>query len=382
VAEHTTKPVQPLKVAIVHDWLTNMGGAERVVLALHRAYPDAPIYTSVFNPGRLPEFAGLDVRTSFLQRIPLARHKHQLFPTLRTLAFESFDLSQYDVVISSASAEAKGVITKPETLHVCYLHTPTRYYWSDYARYRNDTGFGVLSPLVRLVMPGIVEKMRLWDFAAAQRVDRFIANSSYVAQRTQKYYRRDAAVIHPPIDTTRFSIYDGPKRGFVTMSRLVPYKKIDLAVRACTQLNLPLTVIGEGSELEKLKTLAGPTITFAGRLNDEQAAQAIREASAFIFCAEEDFGIVPLEAMASGVPVIAYAKGGALETVVDGVTGAFFADQTVESLVATLKSFDPKRYQPAKIRAHADSFDQTLFIKNIQKYVDYNLKEYRKFAKK
>ncbi len=366
------------KVAIVHDWLTNIAGAEKVVLALHKAFPDAPIYTSVHNSDKTPEFANADIRTSFLQRIPLARTKHQLFPTLRTVAFESFDLSEYDVVISSASAEAKGVITRPETLHICYLHTPTRYYWSDYARYRQDTGFGLLSPLVRLVMPGLVEKMRLWDFAAAQRPDRFVANSTYVAQRTNKYYRRHADVIYPPVSTERFSIHQGPKRGFVTLSRLVPYKKVDLAVQACTQLGLPLTVIGDGSEMERLKAMAGPTITFAGRLGDKEVARTIAESSAFIFCAEEDFGIVPLEAMACGVPVIAYGKGGALETVVDGKTGTFFTEQTVEALMEVLKTFDPAEYKAEEVKAHAERFNEQVFIENIQKYVVDNLKNFKK----
>lgn len=369
------------RVAIVHDWLTNQGGGERVVWALHRAFPEAPIYTSVFNPETLPQFTHLGVRTSFLQHWPLAKTKHQLFPTQRTLAFESFDFSGYDVVISSSSAEAKGVITKPNTLHICYCHTPTRYYWSDYAQYRRNTGFGVLSPLVRLAMPRLVERMRIWDFAAAQRVDAFVANSSYVEQRIKKYYRRPSTVINPPIQAARFKVGTAPRNGFVVVSRLIPYKRVDLAVRACTELNVPLTVVGDGSEMDKLKAMAGPSVTFLGRVGDEEINQAYASASAFIFPADEDFGLTPLEAMAAGTPVIAYGKGGATETVVEGTTGTFFAEQTVASLKAALESFNPKTYDPAKIRGHAEQFDEGVFIKKIQKFVADNLKEYQKKLK-
>ena len=369
------------RVAIVHDWLTNQGGGERVVWALHQAFPKAPIYTSVFNPESLPQFAHLDVRTSFLQHWPLAKTKHQLFPTQRTLAFEAFDFSGYDVVISSSSAEAKGIITKPSTLHICYCHTPTRYYWSDYAQYRRSTGFGILSPLVQLAMPRLVERMRIWDFAAAQRVDRFIANSKYVKQRISKYYRRDSDVINPPIQAERFQIGAGARSGFVVISRLIPYKRVDLAVRACTELNLPLTVVGDGSEMDKLKAMAGPSVTFLGRAGDEAVNRAYASATAFIFTADEDFGLTPLEAMAAGTPVIAYGKGGATETVVEGKTGTFFAQQTVASLKSALQAFDPKVYAAAKIRAHAEKFDETVFIKKIQKFVADNLKEYQKNLK-
>lgn len=364
-----------LKVAIVHDWLTNQGGGERVVWALHRAYPDAPIYTSVYDPDKLPQFKDVDVRSSFLQHWPLAKRKHQLYPVLRTMAFESFDLSEYDVVISSCSAESKGVITKPETAHICYLHTPTRYYWSDYAKYRNQTGFGILSPLVRLVMPGLVNKMRLWDFAAAQRVDSFIANSNYVQQRITKYYRRESEVINPPIDLSRFELGRQTRSGFVVVSRLIPYKRVDLAVQACTKLGLPLTVIGGGSELSKLEDMAGPTVRFVGRLDDEAVAAQLARAEAFLFTAEEDFGLTPLEAMACGTPVIAHGKGGATETVVDGVTGTFFEEQTVDSLVRVLKEFNPDAYDPAKIRTHAAGYDEAVFIKKIKNFVNQQVKK-------
>ncbi len=361
------------KVAIVHDWLTNQGGGERVTWALHKAYPNAPIFTSVYNKSALPQFQKLDIRTSFLQRIPLAIKKHQLFPTFRTVAFESFDLSEYDVIISSCSAESKGVITKPDALHVCYLHTPTRYYWDDHITYiKNARFFGPLNPIIRAISPFITEKMRLWDFAAAQRVDQFVANSAYVAQRTKKYYRRDATVIHPPIDASRFKIMDGPKRGFIVVSRLIPYKRVDLAVQACTKLALPLTVVGDGGELESLKAMAGPSVKFVGRLSDEDVARELAESSAFIFTAEEDFGLTPLEAMACGRPVIAFGKGGATETVVAGKTGLFFDEQTVDSLVAALESFNPDDFNPRAIRTYAEGFDEAVFIGKIRTFVDTN----------
>jgi glycosyltransferase involved in cell wall biosynthesis len=224
-------------------------------------------------------------------------------------------------------------------------------------------------------MPGMVNRLRLWDFAAAQRVDAFIANSRYVQRRIAKYYRREAEVINPPIDSSRFSIKSGPRSGYVVVSRLIPYKRIDLAVQACTELNLPLTVIGDGSEMETLKEMAGPSIDFRGRLSDEQVAAELAQATAFIFTGDEDFGLTPLEAMACGTPVIALAKGGSTETVVAGTTGSFFAEQTVESLKAALKSFNYKEFDPVKIRAHAEKFDEAVFIKKIRNFIQSKLKE-------
>jgi glycosyltransferase involved in cell wall biosynthesis len=371
-----------LRIAIVHDWLTNQGGAERVVMALHKAYPEAPIFTSVYAPDKLPDFKGLDVRTSFLQHWPLSRSKHQLYPLLRTIAFESFDFSDYDVVISSCSAEAKGVITSPETLHICFLYTPTRYYWSGYQEYLHNTGFGVLSPLVRLIMPRLVNRMRQWDLAAAARPDRLVTQSHYVARRIAKYYRRDdTPVINPPIQADRFQVGTEERNGFVVVSRLVPYKRVDLAIQACNQLRLPLTVIGGGTELERLRKLAGLTVKVVGRRSDAEIAAAYASAQAFIFPAEEDYGITPIEAMAAGTPVIAYAAGGATETVEEGITGTFFSEQTVASLVAALQSFDPTQFDPAKIRAHAERYDEAEFIKKMQKFVDDNLRDYHKNQK-
>ncbi|MCO5973023.1 glycosyltransferase [Actinoallomurus soli] len=359
-----------LKVALVHDWLTNQGGAERVLWSLHKAFPDAPIYTSVFAPRALPQFAQAQVRTSFLQKWPLAATRHQLYPVLRTFAFESFDFSSYDVVISSCSAEAKGIVTRPETPHICYLHTPTRYYWSDHYRYAKNPGFGPLNPVIRLAMPAFIRHMRMWDLAATARVDAFIANSAFVAQRVEKYYRRNAVVIHPPIQLSRFSIAgDGPDDFFLIAGRLVPYKRVDLAVRACRDLDLPLVVAGTGSELPRLRAIAGPKTRFTGWVGDTEMAGYYRRARALIHCAEEDFGLIPLESMASGRPVIAFNGGGLQETVVEGLTGTFFDRQTVDSLKDALRRFQGMRFEPEILRDHAARFDEAIFIDKMKDFV-------------
>lgn len=357
------------RVALVHDWLTNLGGGERVLWELHQLYPEAPIYTSVYNPERLPQFKGLDVRTSFLQRLPLARTKHQLFPMLRCLAFESFDFSQYDLVISTSSAESKGIITPPGTLHVAYLFTPTRYYWSDYHRYLADPGFGWLNPLVRRAMPRVISGLRQWDYAAAQRPDVLVADSKFVAARIAKFYSRPATVIYPPVELERFEADQARQEYYLVVSRLIPYKRVDLAIRAFNQLKLPLRIVGAGTEMKKLQHLAGPTISFMGKLDDAKTAQAYAHAKALIFPTEEDFGITPLEAMASGSPVIAYSRGGVLETVVEGKTGLFFNKQTVESLVDAVERSQSIKFDPLVLRRRAEEFNVDRFRREIQELV-------------
>ena len=345
-----------LRVAIICDWLTNTGGAEKVVLALHHAYPEAPIYTSVFDPAGCPELADADIRTTYLQKLPkFLRNWHQLLPVFRDGAFRRLDLSGYDLVISSASAEAKAVIRQPDALHVCYCHTPTRYYWSHYHEYMQNPGFGILNPLIRLVMPSFVAIMRKLDLRAARGVDYFIANSTAVAERIKKYYQRNATVIHPPIQTQYFTEIPLSKErsGFIIVGRQVPYKRFDLAIKACNQLGLPLTVISNGGpEHERLKDLAGPTINFINATDPEKAL-ALSNAEAFLFPQEEDFGVVQVEPLAVGTPVIAYAKGGALDVVQDGKTGVLFKHQTVESLVDAIKRFKKMSFDHAKIREYS-----------------------------
>ena len=365
-----TKKVSDLKVAIVHDWLTNIGGAERVVESLLKAYPQADIFTSVYHESALPQFKG-KVRTSFLQYWPLAKRKHQLFPVLRTLAFESFDFAGYDLVISSSSAEAKGIITPTETFHVSYIHTPVRYYWSNYDQYLKDPGFGALNPLIRLITPFFVRRMRRWDFAAAQRPDILVANSATVAKRIKKYYKRDAQVVFPPVDIDRFHTKKAKQGDYLlVLSRLVAYKRFDLAVEACTQLGLKLVVAGDGPELARLRALAGPSVEFVGKLDDSEVTKLFEGCRGFVFPGEEDFGITPVEAMACGKPVIAFGKGGAAESVVDGKTGILFKEQSVDSVVAALKDFDSVKWDSKVIRARAEEFSEERFIHQIHEVIE------------
>jgi glycosyltransferase involved in cell wall biosynthesis len=360
------------KVAIVCDWLTNMGGAERTVLALHTAFPDAPIYTSVFTPQTMPAFGGLDIRTTYLQKLPRTlRGRHQLFPLQRNQAFRKLDMRAYDVIISASSAEAKAVIKRPDAVHICYCHTPTRYYWSHYKEYLASPGFGALNPAIRIALPALVKFMRKKDLQAVAGVDYFIANSSAVAERIKKYYKRDSTVIFPPVDMARFRSLDitGKREGLIALGRQVPYKRYDIAVEACNQLKLPLTLYGTGPDHKRLVQMAGPTIRFVEGANDKQVAKALTKAQGYIFAQEEDFGIVQVEAIAAGCPVIAYKKGGALDVVVAGKTGIFFAEQTAKSLVAALKKFDTLDFDPKKLQAHAEEFSEERFVEEVKAFV-------------
>lgn len=365
-----------MKVAIVHDWLANMGGAERVILAFKEIFPEAPIYTVVYNPDKIPKiFHDMDVRPSFIQKLPKAKTKYQMYLPLMPTAVEQFDLSGFDVVLSSSSSVAKGVITKAGTVHICYCHTPMRYAWDFYHEYLQGEDVG---PIKRKLIPWLMNYIRMWDRLSADRVDYFIANSHNVATRIRKHYRREAAVIHPPVNGHYFTPEDTDGGYFLVVSRLVPYKRVDLAVKACNELGLPLKIIGGGSELERLKALAGPTVQFMGRLTDEEIRKAYADCKAFIFPAEEDFGITPLEAQASGRPVIAYGVGGALETVVPGKTGLFFDSQTVESLTKAVESFNSIEYNKGAIREHALNFDVAVFKEKIKNFVEEKFEEHRR----
>jgi glycosyltransferase involved in cell wall biosynthesis len=360
-----------MRVALVHDWLTNLGGAERVVEVLHQMYPEAPIYTSVYDKDRLPLLKDADIRTSFLQRWPKAKKKHQLYPMLRTLAFESFDFSQYDLVISSSSAEAKGIITTIETTHVSYIHTPTRYYWSGYADYVDSPGMGIFNPAAKRALPKVVDKMRYWDYAAAHRPDVLVANSVTVQERIKKYYDLSSTVINPPVEIDRFgrgTTTDGDY--YLVVSRLIPYKRVDLAVQACSELGKKLVVVGGGSETKRLKSLAGPNVEFKGALTDKETTKLYQAAKAFIFTAFEDFGITPVEAMAAGKPVIGYGKGGAAETVVHEKTGILFNDQSVASLKRAINKFETMSFSSTRISQHAQQYSITTFKEKLQKVVD------------
>ncbi len=355
------------QVAIVCDWLTGIGGAERVVLELHRMFPDAPIYTSQYDPVALPWFKDADVRTTWLQKLPKSLRK--FLPILRARSFSRLDLSNYDLVISSSGAEAKAVKTGPDTVHVCYCHAPTHYYWARYEAYLQEPGFGWLNPLARFGLKIFVGPMRKWDRRAAKRPDYLIANSTYTQKMIKKYYQREAHVIFPPVDTNRFQLSNQPRRGFVAAGRQVPYKRLDLAVTACTQLDLPLTVIGNGPEHKALRGLAGSSITFVTQASDKEISGYFSRAQAFIFPGVDDFGIVSVEAMAAGTPVIAYKGGGALDYLLPGETGEFFDTASVESLKTVLKGFTSDAYTPSRIAKHAQQFSTSAFHAKIDKYL-------------
>ncbi len=363
------------KVAIVHDWLTTMGGAENVVLALHDAFPKAPIFTSVYEPASVPAFKNLDVRTTYLQKLPKPLRKlHKLFPTMRIRAFRNLDLSDYDIIISSSSAEAKQVKkTRPGQVHICYCHTPIRYYWSHYENYRQDPGFGALNPLVKASMPLLIPRLRKLDYQAAQNVDVFIANSTETQKRIKKYYGRSSTIIHPPVDVSRFKPAGTRDNYYVALGRQVPYKRIDLAVAAATKLSVPLRVYGNGSEHAQLIAMAGPTVSFYtnrfGDASDAAVTTALNHARGFLFPAEEDFGIVQVEALAAGAPVIAYGKAGALDIVQDGESGVLFGKQTVESLVSAMQKAEKMQFLPATLHRKAVRFDRGLFVTKMKKIV-------------
>ncbi len=363
-----------MKVALVHDYLNQMGGAERVVIAFHQMFPDAPIYTSIYDPQRVdPVFQEIDIRTSFMQKFPLVTRHHQPYLPFYPFAMESLDLRDYDLVLSSSSAFGKGVITRPETMHICYCHTPMRWCWN----YREYVEREQLGGMARRVLPFLITGLRTWDQVSAMRVDHFIANSPVVAARIQKYYRRDAVVIPPPVEVSRFS-FDPAIQGedyFLIISRLIPYKRIDLAIEACNRLHLPLVIIGAGRDMERLKRMAGPTIRFLGRLSDEEVVHYYVHCRAFLFPGEEDFGLTPLEAQACGRPVIAYGSGGSLASVVEGITGEFFYEQTVDSLAAVLASFEERRYEPQTIRNHALEFDISRFHRRILQFIGAKMSE-------
>lgn len=348
-----------MRVAIVHDWLTNQGGAEKVVLALHELFPKAPIYTSVYKKSAFPEFKDADIRTTFLQKIPSRlKYRHQLWSVLRPLAFRSLDLSDFDVVISVSTAESKQVQVGKKAVHICYCNTPIRYYWVQYERYKKDPGLGILNPLAKLLLPVLVGHLRKGDFKAAQKVDHFLANSTEVQARIKKYYKRDSSVVFPPVDTAKFTPERRAKRsGYLVVGRLIPYKRVDLAVRACTELNVPLTVVGTGPEYEKLRRIAGPKVSFQGFVPDDELPKYFQTAKAFIFSAEEDFGIVAVEAMAAGCPVVAFEKGGSRDTVIEGKTGVLFEKQTVSSLKKALRRFETKKFKTQDIIEHSYKFD-------------------------
>lgn len=370
------------KIAIIHDWLTNLGGAERVVFALHEAFPDAPIYTSVYEHEPLLDAhtKGLDIRTTWLQKLPRPLRKlHKFFPLLRVKAFQDLDLSEFDIIITSSSAESKQVRkTRPDQVHICYCHTPIRYYWNGYEQYKKDPGFGKLNWLIRLLMPLMVPPMRRADYEAAQQVDVFIANSAEVQRRIKQYYHKPSTIIHPSVEVDRFTAYSQPQEArtyYLAHGRQVPYKRVDLAVKACSELGLPLIVSGGGPDHDRLKSMAGPSVSFEYFPTDERVNELFGGAKGYIFPAEEDFGIVMVEALSAGTPVIAYAEGGSKDIVNNNEAGLTFDSQTTDSLKEALLKFETMTFPPQNMQRIAKRYHKTLFIQKIRKIVTSNIKE-------
>jgi len=355
-----------MRVALVHDYLNQMGGGEKTLLALAQMFPGAPIYTSIYEPSRVDKaFQSLDIRTSFMQGLPLVKRHHQPFLPLYPFAMESFDLRGYDLVLSDSSAFAKGIVTRPETLHVCYCHTPMRWAWN-FEDYIERERIGKLG---KLALAPFINWLRLWDYASAARVDAFVANSPVVAARIAKYYRRESVIIPPPVDVTRFQVSRRRDDYFLITSRLVPYKRIDLAVETCTKLGLPLTVIGNGPDHRRLRKMAGRTVTFLGKVSDKVLEEEFASAKALLFPGTDDFGITPVEALAAGTPVIAYDDGGAKEYVIPDKTGVVFDEQSVASLVKALRTFSKQKYDATAIMQFSRKFSREQFERKMRLFI-------------
>lgn len=364
-------PNKKPKVAIVHDFLLKLGGAERVTKVLCEMYPDAPVYTLLYNENEVgSDFPAERVRTSFLQKLPKpVRSKHTLLLKMFPKAIESFDLSEYDVVISSSNSYAHGVVTNLDTTHICYYHSPMRYIWDWYNEYFEELGFGKYKKgIAKFMLHGI----RMWDQLASKRPDVSLANSENVQRRIKKYYHKDSTVVYPPVDLSRFKPVSKPDDFFLIVSTITPYKKIDLAVKFFNKIGKRLLIVGEGKHKEYLQSIAAENIEFLGRRSDDEVAELMAKCRGFIFPGEEDFGITPVEVMASGRPILAYGKGGVIESVIDKKTGIFFKNPTIESFetgFAKFLSWEKKYFDPKDAVKRAKDFDRKKFEKEISKIV-------------
>ena len=348
--------VTPRRVALVASYLNQYGGAERVLEVVHDLFPNAPVYTSAFwSPAFPPAYQTWDIRTSFLQRVPI--HNQRWLLPLYPAAFESFDFREYDLILSVTSAFAHGVRVPNGARHICYCLTPARFLWT----YHDYVEREQIGRLPRLVLPLFISALRDWDRRVANRVSQYVAISQIVRERIAKYYQRDSTIIYPPVDVDRFSVSTERDDYFLIVSRLVPYKRIDLAVQAFNELGLPLVIAGDGRDRPRLQAMAKSNVKFLGRVPDAQVKELMMRCRAFLFPGEEDFGITPLEASACGKPVIAFAGGGALETIVQGVTGEFFREPTMQSLLNVLRAFDDRKYDPHTIRKQAEKFGIDVF---------------------
>lgn len=364
------------RVAIVCDWIKDWWWAELVLEQLLETFPNADIFSSIFFQENNPIFKNRKITTSFIQKIPFLNKSHKLAITLRPRAFESFDLSSYDIVISSSSAESKWVITKPDCLHICYCHTPTRYFWSHYHEYINYMEFWFLNPIAKWLMPKIIHKLRAWDFLSSKRPDFFIANSKNTASRIEKYYKRESEVIYPCIDTSKFYLSSQKKDFYLYVGRCIPYKKFDLVVDTFNK-NWKKIVVCTNTDnklYKQLKSISKENIEWKLNLEREKIIKLYSEAKAFVFPPEEDFWLVPIEAMACWTPVIAYWKWWALETVISWETWVFFENQTSNSLNKAIENFETMSFDSEKIIKHALNFDKQVFQKNILKFIQQKLK--------
>lgn len=355
--------MEKAKVALIHDWLTGQRGGEKVLEVLAEIFPHAPIFTLFRFPGsQIAEIERRKIKTSFLQNLPFLKKKYRYYLPLFPLAVELFDFNEYDMIISSSHCVAKGAIPHPEALHVCYIHSPMRYAWNQYFSYFSAKKLSLFS---RIIIPPLIHYLRLWDESSSSRVDYFIANSKNVARRVEKYYGHQAEVIHPPVDADFFKPGKEEKDYYLIVSALVPYKRIDLAIEGFNQTGLPLKIVGKGPDYRKLKKSAKTNIQFLGNLDAEDLLKTYQRAKALILPGEEDFGITSLEAQACGIPVIAYGRGGAMESVMPGKTGLFFPDLNVQSLLSVLDKFESFEFNRTIIRANAMEFSRNKFKERI-----------------
>lgn len=360
-----------MKVALIHDWLTEMGGAEKVFRAIYDLYPEADIYTLVCNDKILQKLAISPdkVTTSFISKLPFAKTKYRNYLPLFSRAVETFDLSSYNLIISSSYSVAKGVLTHTNQTHICYCHSPVRYAWDLYHQYLKESG--LTSGLKSLFVKNVLYKLRIWDIISANRVDYFISNSNYIAKRINKIYRRKATTIYPNVDVSAFALEENKEDYYFTCSRLVPYKKIDLIVRAFAMMpTRKLIVIGDGPDMEKIKAIKSTNVELMGFQSFDVLLAKIQKARAFIFAAEEDFGIAPVEAQACGTPVIAFGKGGSLETVIDTKTGVLYYDQTEEAIKRAVCNFETMKFDYKVIRENAERFSTVRFKEEFVTFVN------------
>ncbi len=354
------------KVALVHDWLTGRRGGEKVLEVFAEIYPDAPIFTLFHFPGsQVPDIEQKRIVSSFVQKLPFLKKRYRLYLPLFPLAVELFDLQEFDVIISSSHCVAKGAIPKPDALHICYVHSPMRYAWNQYSSYFSPEMLGFFS---KRIIPPIIHRLRIWDESSSHRVDHFVANAKAVADRIHKYYRRKADVIHPPVDTEFFKPGEVEENYFLIVSALVPYKRIDMAIETFNRTGQPLKIIGQGPEYHRLKRQAQSNIEFLGSVSPESLLQAYQRSRGLIMPGEEDFGINSLESQACGIPVIAFGRGGAKETVLHGETGFLYDEPGVEGLRVALDKFKAMNFNKITVRANALKFSRDSFKKEISSY--------------